>query len=141
MKKYQYLSFIIVILIIIGFSGCSGKADILFDKEFAELGEVDEGTKTDITFTFTNPGKGTLVIQDVKPACGCTVVNGWDKTVAPGASGKIPVTFNSSGYKGDVIRLINVTTNAPEKTCAFVNDKSKGKNSSCRCKSVKNLAC
>lgn len=115
MKINRYMSLLLVMFIIIGFSGCAGKPDVQFDKEFYELGELNEGIKTEIVFSFTNTGKGPLVIRDVKPACGCTVVTTWDKEVAPGAIGKIPVTFNTTGYKGDIIRLIDVTTNVPEK--------------------------
>jgi hypothetical protein len=129
MKINQSLSFLLVIFYIIGFSGCAGKPDIQFEQEFAEIGEVDEDTKTDISFTFTNTGKGPLVIRDVNPACGCTVVKDWDKTVAPGASGKIPITFNSRGYKGDVIRMIDVTTNAPDKPAIQLIVKAKVKTS------------
>src|SRR2546425_2503866 len=66
--------------------------------QFAEIaydfGKVNSGVAVKHVFVFTNIGKATLQIIDVRPGCGCTTAGTWDKQVEPGKTGSIPLEFN-----------------------------------------------
>jgi hypothetical protein len=64
-------------------------------------------------FIFTNVGTAILEITGVRPACGCTTVGEWTKTVQPGKTGTIPLQFNSAGFSGMVMKTATVTCNDP----------------------------
>jgi Protein of unknown function (DUF1573) len=89
---------------------------IVFAATSFDFGEVESGTAVKHEFWFTNTGQALLEVKDVRPGCGCTTAGEWDKQVAPGASGKIPVQFNSAGYGGAVSKAIFVTCNDPQQS-------------------------
>ncbi len=79
-------------------------------------GDVMAGDSPHYTFTIKNSGDAPLEIF-AKPNCGCTLAN-YDKVVPAGGVGKIEAVFNSSGFSGRIIKLIDVTSNDPEKPSA-----------------------
>jgi hypothetical protein len=114
MKRILLASILLFGLIL--FFGCDeGKPDIQFQKDSYDFGEVQEGNNVDITYTFTNTGKGSLIIRDVKPDCGCTLTQNWDNNVAPGKSGNIVVAFSSQSHIGENNKKVDVLTNVPGK--------------------------
>src|SRR5438034_927153 len=88
--------------------------------QFAEIaydfGKVNSGAAVKHTFVFTNIGKATLQILDVRPGCGCTTAGTWDKQVEPGKTGSIPLEFNSANYGGSVTKSATVSCNDPSQT-------------------------
>jgi hypothetical protein len=89
---------------------------IQFDATTFNFGKVKQGEATKHSFIFTNIGKATLQILEVKPGCGCTTAGQWDKSVEPGATGAIPLQFNSAGFGGPVSKSAMVTCNDPVKS-------------------------
>jgi hypothetical protein len=77
-----------------------------------DFGRIAQGTVVHHEFVFTNTGRATLVITDVRPGCGCTTAENWDKEVAPGKTGVIPLQFNSGSFNGKVAKPTTVTCNA-----------------------------
>jgi len=75
-----------------------------------DAGNVNKGDLIKHDFIVENKGKGTLEITHVQPACGCTVTE-FDKTIAPGKSGKITATVNTANFSGPIQKTISVTTN------------------------------
>ena len=74
---------------------------ITFDKTEHDFGTINEGDKVTTEFNFTNTGKEDLIIVDARGSCGCTVPQYPKNTpIAPGASGKILVSFDSSNKPG-----------------------------------------
>ena len=61
-------------------------------------------------FEIRNEGSADLEIKDVRPACGCTVAR-YDKTIAPGASGKIHAEVKTDNFGGPIAKSIAVFTN------------------------------
>ncbi|MEY3052734.1 MAG: hypothetical protein RLY31_2519 [Bacteroidota bacterium] len=83
--------------------------------QFAEtefnFGKVKAGEKVQHDYTFTNTGKEPLVISNAKGSCGCTVPE-WPKDpIAPGATGKIKVEFDSKGKAGAQAKQVTITAN------------------------------
>jgi hypothetical protein len=88
--------------------------------QFAELahdfGELQAGVTLKHTFHYTNTGLATLQILQVRPSCGCTTAGEWDKQVEPGATGSIPVQFNSSSFNGLIQKTVSVVSNDPRQS-------------------------
>jgi len=94
---------------------------IVFAAPDYNFGKVDSGTAVKHDFVFTNTGNQTLEISGVRPSCGCTTAGNWDKTVASGQTGKIPVQFNSGGYGGEVHKQVFITCNDATKPNITLN--------------------
>jgi len=80
--------------------------------QFHDFGVVIQGELVVHTFTFKNTGSEDLIIRDINSTCGCTVPTYTKKPVAPGETGKIEVSFSSSGRKGRQHKSITVLTNS-----------------------------
>jgi hypothetical protein len=78
-----------------------------------DFGKVRTGEVVKHTFVFTNAGAAMLEIKDVRPSCGCTTTGRWDRQVAPGRTGSIPLQFNSAGFQGEVGKVVDVLCNDP----------------------------
>jgi len=85
---------------------------IAFDSTAFDFGKLHQGDLVRHEFIFTNTGTATLEITAVQPGCGCTTAGDWDKQVAPGKTGVIPLQFNSSSFNGQVTKTVTVTCNA-----------------------------
>ncbi|PHS04284.1 MAG: hypothetical protein COA88_13775 [Kordia sp.] len=83
-----------------------------FDKTEHDFGNLKQGDVAETIFSFKNTGEKPLVIVGIKGSCGCTVPNDWPReAIAPGASGKFSVKFNSRGKKNITTQTITVTAN------------------------------
>ncbi len=87
---------------------------IKFKATAIDFGEVDSGKLVQVNFEFENAGNSTLRIKNLIPSCGCTTSTLEKKEYRPGEKGVVPVTFNSAGYAGKVIKTINVQTDDPD---------------------------
>jgi hypothetical protein len=85
--------------------------------EFSEtvfgFGKVKPTDTLKHEFIVTNTGNALLEITAVQPGCGCTTAGAWDKEVAPGKTGKIPIQFNPANFSGPVTKYVTVTCNDP----------------------------
>ncbi len=75
-----------------------------------DLGIVPKGNKAKVEFVIRNEGTAPLSITEVRPACGCTVAN-FDKTIAPGAEGKVRASLDTTNLYGANSKTITVYTN------------------------------
>ncbi len=89
------------------------------------FGEVEKGKSVHYEFEFTNDGDEELVITEVKPSCGCTTAEMTKKNFAPKEAGKIPITFDSTRFAGNIEKTISVVSN--DATNPRVQLKLKGK--------------
>ena len=78
------------------------------DKDF---GKIEEGKTLDVSFRFKNVGDKPLVISNVSASCGCTVPETPKEPYAPGQTGVIKASFNSSGKVGSNSKQVNVFAN------------------------------
>jgi hypothetical protein len=78
-----------------------------------DLGKIEQGKPVTVEFEFTNPSMVPLIINDVKPNCGCTVADYPKEPVAPGKSGKIKVTYNAAS-SGPFTKSTSVSSNSEE---------------------------
>ncbi len=75
-----------------------------------DAGSVFRGDKITHEFLIKNEGNSPLVISEVKPGCSCTATD-YDKTIAPGKTGKVKVIVDPSSFNGPINKLVMVTTN------------------------------
>jgi hypothetical protein len=82
------------------------------------FGTVAQGAKVVHEFEIKNTGAADLVIQRLSPSCGCTATQLTNSVVRPGASEKVRVTFDTSGFLGDKTKTVLIASNdseSPEK--------------------------
>ena len=85
--------------------------------QFVELthdfGQIKHGETAAHTFVFANTGNAMLEITDVQLSCGCTTVGAWDRQVAPGQTGRIPIQLATATLSGPIVRTVSVSCNDP----------------------------
>ena len=74
------------------------------------LGRINEGQKLEVSFRFKNTGDKPLIIQSVRPGCGCTVADYPKEPIAPGAEGEITGSFDSKGRENMQRKEIHTKT-------------------------------
>lgn len=81
-----------------------------------DFGTIKEGDKVSHTYRVVNTGEAPLIIQDVKPTCGCTAPD-WTKTpIPPGGEGFVKAEFDSQGKPNMQNKFVTVTANTWPKT-------------------------
>lgn len=100
------------------YSSDDSKPSIKFAQTTHDFGKIHEkGGKVSHDFTFTNDGKGNLVITDATAQCGCTKPTFPENPIAPGKDGVVKVTYNPLGRPGSFEKTVTVKTNGhPKKT-------------------------
>ncbi len=76
-----------------------------------DFGDINQGDKVSYDFEFKNTGGSDLLISNAVGSCGCTVPQYPKEAIKPGASGKIMVTFNSTGKHGEQHKSVTLSTN------------------------------
>jgi hypothetical protein len=93
-------------------SKSSGGPAMSFDKTTHDFGTINEGDKVSTTFSFTNTGDEDLIIVDARGSCGCTVPEYPKNTpIAPGETGSIVVSFDSSNKPGIQQKSVTLSAN------------------------------
>ena len=96
------------------------KTTIKFVATEHDFGKVQEGEKVAHTFEVLNTGKADLLLQSVKPSCGCTTPKYDKKPIRPGKKGAIEVVFDTKGRAGKQRKTVMVVTNTePPNTVLF----------------------
>lgn len=70
---------------------------------------VPKGKILQHQFLIRNAGDAELEITDVRPACGCTVAD-FDRTIAPGESGKVSIRMKTENFAGPIAKTVAVFT-------------------------------
>ncbi len=78
-----------------------------------DVGVVPKGDKVAHDFEIRNEGKTPLEITDVRASCGCTVAK-FDRTIAPGQTGKVNVEVDTATFNGPVAKGVTVFTSDPD---------------------------
>ncbi len=95
----------------------NAQAEISFEEREYNFGEIDEaGGSVSHRFVVRNTGKAPLIIQNVKPSCGCTTP-GWTKEpIMPGKEGYIDAKYNPLNRPGAFNKSLTITSNASKPT-------------------------
>jgi len=95
---------------------------ITFKEQTLDLGMVKKGESRELFYEFTNTGTDFLQIELVT-SCHCTTIDWPQGPVAPGASGKIKVVYDSTDQRlGELKKTIDIICNTdPIVVEAFFN--------------------
>ena len=97
-----------------------------------DFGTINEGDVKEYTYKFKNTGEAPLIIEKVRPSCGCTAPD-WTKTPIPvGGEGFVDVKFDSKVKHNAQNKTVTVYANTwPNQTVlrfkTFVNSEDKAK--------------
>lgn len=86
-------------------------AKLDFEKDVHDYGTVENGGNGTCTFEFTNTGNAPLIISNAKGSCGCTVPSWPKEPIAPGATSKISVKYDTK-RPGAINKSVTITSNA-----------------------------
>ena len=89
----------------------ASKAAISIDKEVHDYGTIEQGANGECEFTVTNTGTEPLILSRCKGSCGCTVPTCPQEPIAPGASAKIKVKYDTNRV-GPINKSVTITSNA-----------------------------
>ncbi len=91
------------------------QAAFAWEKTDYNFGKIEQNTPVTTEFEFTNVGSTPLIIKDAQGSCGCTVPAYPQEPIAPGAVGKITVSFNASTL-GVFNKTVTITANTDKQT-------------------------
>ena len=86
---------------------------IACDEPVYNFGEADNSGDVEHTFVVKNTGTLTLLINNVRPTCGCTVANISQKEIPPGGQADITTKLSLRGRQGSQHKVIRVESNDP----------------------------
>ena len=84
---------------------------ITIDKDVHDYGTIEQGANGECEFTVTNTGKEPLILSRCKGSCGCTVPTCPQEPIAPGATAKIKVKYDTNRV-GPINKSVTITSNA-----------------------------
>ena len=85
------------------------QSSIKWDQEMHDFGDIEKGKPVTYEFSFTNTTKETILITNVRPACGCTAANYTKTPIKPGEKGMVAATFNAANG-GMFQKSVTITT-------------------------------
>lgn len=101
----------------------AGGGKIQFEMPNYDFVKSKAGDPVKYTFVFTNIGKETLEVKNVRPGCGCTTAGEWTRKVEPGQTGSIPIQVNIAATwpNGPVAKYVDVDTSDPSQATTRLN--------------------
>lgn len=86
-------------------------AGLNFTNDVVDYGTIELKSDGNREFVFTNNGTEPLIIMNAQGSCGCTVPTWPRQPIAPGASEKIGVKYDTN-RPGPFTKTITLTTNS-----------------------------
>lgn len=84
---------------------------IVENKSF-DFGELLRGTIAEKKVLIKNTGSEVLQLADIEASCGCTGTAPSQRSIPPGQSAVISISFNSRNFNGKVHKTVTVHSNA-----------------------------
>ncbi len=84
------------------------------DDSSIDFGRVAQNRASTREVQFQNTGKKELSIKSLQPNCSCISATASKKSIKPGESGKVSISFNPQDRKGTQTKAITVYTNDPQ---------------------------
>jgi Protein of unknown function (DUF1573) len=92
---------------------------IVWDTTTWDYGILEQGPTDEHTFIFTNTGQNPLIIENVKPSCGCTTADWVKEPVKPGEIGWVKTAFNTS-QPGHFVKTFTFSANIEKKVQVLI---------------------
>jgi hypothetical protein len=84
---------------------------LVIDPESWDFGRTLKNRVLEKRFTIKNVGDAPLVVERITTTCGCAAALLDDKTLDPGESAQLKVTFQTQGLEGRVERKVLLRSN------------------------------
>jgi hypothetical protein len=121
--KYLVLS-IILFVTIFAFTDLANAAPIapviVVSPEVWDLGQVFQESAYSKTFRIYNNGDSALIINKIRPTCGCTTTQITSGEVLAGSSISFEAHFKTGSVSGEVQRRIYIQSNDPLKPISLI---------------------
>lgn len=116
-KRFLFLG---LVLFCTSLYGQGPRANLKFDVDTADFGDVADGDSVIYVFWFTNIGDADLIIKQAYPACGCTFPTFSQGPIKPGERGFVRVVFHSKGFGGEqMVKEVIIINNGDERYARF----------------------
>lgn len=92
---------------------CAQGPKLLVENPDFNFGQAIAGEKLSHTFLLKNIGDAPLSINRVKSSCGCTAALLSSEVLAPGEQAEVEATFDSTRFRGAVVKTIYLYTDDP----------------------------
>lgn len=109
----KLFDFAIIIALSSAFTFTS-EAEFFFKSTKHKFPDTKEGIILEHIYEFQNVGQSPLIISEYKVACSCTKIEFPQEPIAPQATGKINLKFNTEGKYGFQHRKIEIYSNASQ---------------------------
>jgi hypothetical protein len=85
-----------------------------FNSTNIDFGRIRQNGSTAREISFTNAGKKELSIKSVQGNCSCLTVSASKRSLKPGETGSINISFNPQARKGTQTKAVTVYSNDPQ---------------------------
>jgi mono/diheme cytochrome c family protein len=97
-------------------------ANIKIDEDSYDFHDIEQGTKAEHNFLIKNDGTDTLVVSNTRASCGCTAAVLDVKSIPPGGTSRLKVTFDANNKpEGPIMKSVTITSNAKNTPEAMVH--------------------
>lgn len=111
-RKYKISMLVMGLLLATSLAGAQDRPKLVVPEKIIDLGKVSQGEVRKVVFKLKNEGSAPLVIRAARPTCGCTVAD-FDREIAPGETGEVRATLDTSDFRGPISKSILVACNDP----------------------------
>ena len=87
------------------------KIEIVGGTTFA-FGKIFRGKMMERVVVVKNTGSETLELGQINVSCGCTGTVASNTSIAPGKTGEIKITFNSTNFSDSIHKTVTINSNA-----------------------------
>lgn len=84
------------------------------EKNQLDLGTVYNGSTKIANVVIKNTGNESLKILGIRTSCGCTKAKEPKEFLKPGESDILQVGFDATGFRGPVVKYVNIDSNDPQ---------------------------
>lgn len=105
----------------LGMCALTSAAQFRFDQVRREMGTLLWKNPASAVFTLTNTDTAAVVIESVRPDCGCTTVDYPRTAIAPGQKADIKVTFDAA-LLGHFEKIVDICTNRGDRRLTVSGD-------------------
>ncbi|MFC1594362.1 DUF1573 domain-containing protein, partial [Candidatus Omnitrophota bacterium] len=108
--------FLIVLFVLVAGTAFAGPR-LAYKTDYFDLGTLEEGRVFPFLFRIKSIGDADLIVDVIRVSCGCVRITEPTEEVvlAPGEELAIHFTFDTTGFRKEVIKYIYVETNDPRK--------------------------
>lgn len=99
-------------ILLTSIAGVAQPAIQIVENKSFDFGELLRGTIAEKKVLIKNTGSEVLQLSDIEASCGCTGTAPSQRSIPPGQSAVIAISFNSRNFTGKVHKTVTVHSNA-----------------------------